>query len=226
MDLKRTLSRLARLRPGARETIPLKQAAEIGLLKTLQGGGLRTVERLVADLNAAGHRFKRVSQTAGTRTWREQLDGGKRTIDIYVASIGASSLRYLQVPAPPKLTPSQLKRHAEQKRFYDRYMQIGQKAYRDPRYRLSALDRRLLLVGELEADVNNGGFSQYLSNKGRRRARSAIAALKAIGARKTAAMLEQAMAPGVSEARLSALDDRFYKAPEDLAVLAVRHAKL
>jgi hypothetical protein len=105
-------------------------------------------------------------------------------------------------------------------------MEVGQKAYRDPSYRLSALDRRLLLVGELEADVNNGGFSQYLNNKGRRRARSALAALTAIGARKTAAMLEEAMAPGVSEARLSALDDRFYKVTEDLAVLAVRHAEL
>ncbi len=34
-----------------------------------------------------------------------------------------------------------------------------------------------LLVGELEADVNNGGFSQYLDNEGRRRARAALAAL-------------------------------------------------
>lgn len=89
-----------------------------------------------------------------------------------------------------RLTPRQRRIHAGQEAFYARYMAVGQKAYRDPRYRLTPDDRLVLLVGELEADVNNGGFSQYLDNKGRRRARAALAALQKVGARKTARMLE------------------------------------
>lgn len=217
MDLKRILSRLVRLRPDAPAVAPLRRSAEGALLKLLQRQGLRAVERLVAELNDGGHDFQLAVRAPGTRTWREVVDG-KRSIDIYVAANGsyrASSLRYSEVRKPPKLT--------EQHRFYDRYMEIGQKAYRDPRYRLSAVDRRLLLVGELEADVNNGGFSQYLDNKGRRRAQSALAALRTIGASRTAKLLERALKPG---AALSKLDDRFEKASEELARLAARHAGL
>jgi hypothetical protein len=50
--------------------------------------------------------------------------------------------------------------------------------------------------------VNNGGFSQYLSNKGPRRARAAL------------------------EARLAALDKRFYAEAQDLPTLAARHGGL
>jgi len=229
MDLKRILASLVLLQPGAPATLPLRQSAERGLLELLQGEGLRGAERLVARLNAGGHRFQLVQRGAGTRTWTEALEDGRRTIDIYVASrpsFNRTSLRYLKVREPPKLTPAQEKHHAAQERFFARYMAIGQKAYRDPPARISPMDRCLLLVGEFEADVNNGGFSQYLDNKGTRRARAAVAALKAIGARKTAAMLSDAMKPGVTEAQLAALDDRFYKAPEDLSFLAARHARL
>ena len=137
----------------------------------------------------------------------------------------AASLTYVEVRVP-RLRVAELERDAIQKRYYERYMAIGRRAYADPPGRISAMERRLLLVGELEADVNNGGFSQYLSNKGPRRARAALAALKAIGAKKTAGMLAAAMTPGASAARLDALDRRFYAAPDDLATLAARHAGL
>ena len=105
-------------------------------------------------------------------------------------------------------------------------MTVGQKAYRDPRYRLAPADRLVLLIGELEADVNNGGFDQYLTNKGRRRARAALAALRTVGARKTAGMLAKAMAPRATPAQLPALDERFYRVPEDLAVFTARRVGL
>jgi hypothetical protein len=72
----------------------------------------------------------------------------------------------------------------------------------------------------------NGGFAQYLDNKGRRRAGAALAALHAVGARRTARMLEQALAPRTSATRMSTLDDRFYAVPEDLALLTGRHVGL
>lgn len=229
MDLKSILTDLVRLRPEAAAAQALKRAAEQRLHQLLRGDGLRAVERLVAALNTGGHHLQLVARAAGTRTWSEEVGGGKHKLDIYVASnrsYHASSLRYADVPKAPTLTPAQQRRDALQKRFYERYMAIGQKAYKDPRARISPVDRRVLLVGELEADVNNGGFSQYLSNKGPRRARSALEALEMIGARKTAAMLQAALKPGVSEAELGRLDARFYKAPEDIAVLAARHAGL
>jgi hypothetical protein len=120
------------------------------------------------------------------------------------------------------LTPAQQRRHQVQEAFYARYMAAGQRAYASPPKRISAEDRCILLVGELEADVNNGGFDQYLDNKGRRRAAEALRALRHIGASATARLLEAAMKPGLSDAARSRLDDRFYKGKNDLAVLAAR----
>jgi hypothetical protein len=227
MDLTRLLARLLRLKPRSGAAYKLRVQGEHALFRILQRDGLAEVERRVRRANAAGRRLAALSVTApGTRLWREDLDD--RGIQIYVhssRSYKALSLTYVEVRVP-NLTAPERERHAVQERFYERYMAIGRRAYADRPGRISAMERRLLLVGELEADVNNGGFSQYLSNKGPRRARAALAALEAIGAKKTAAMLKTAMTAGGNEAVLSALDERFYKAPEDLAVLAARHARL
>ena len=220
MDLNRFLARLVRLKPASRAAGKLRMQGEQALMKMLNEEGLMAVQRIVARRPGLAP----VNKAPGTRTWREEL--GDRAIQVHVTSnrfYKATSITYVEVP---KLTAADLERDAVQKRYYERYMAIGRRAYADPPGRISAMERRLLLVGEFEADVNNGVFSQYLFNKGARRARTALAALKAIGARRTAAMLEAAMKPGVTEARLSALDDRFYKVPEDLAVLAARHARL
>lgn len=226
MDLARRLARLLRLEPRSPAAFKLRVRAEHALFKILQRDGLAAIERMVGRANGAGRRLAALSAPPRTRLWREDLDD--RSIQIYAhssRSYKAMSLTYVEVRVP-KLTAAERERDAVQKRYYERYMAIGRRAYADPPKRISAMERRLLLVGELEADVNNGGFSQYLFNKGARRARAALAALKAIGAPRTAAMLEAAMKPGSTEDRLSALDDRFYKAPEDLAVLAARHARL
>jgi hypothetical protein len=224
MRVEQILAALARLRPRSRATLELKVAGDHALMKALQEGGLPAVHRLVAALNAGGHRFALVEKRPGVRGWREEIHDAKRAFELRVAtnrSYKSAALRYLPVQKVRKT-----KAHALQELFYARYMAIGQKAYRDSGYRLSPAERRLLLVGELEADVNNGGFSQYLHNKGVRRARAALVALNAIGARKTAAMLALALAPEVTEAQLAALDERFYRVPEDLAVLGARHAGL
>jgi hypothetical protein len=228
MRLHQVLTGLAQLRPGARETLPLKRAGERLVMAVLQRSGLRAVGRLVGELKAKGHRFQLMEKGHGRRAWREELAAGSRIFELRVTAttvLRSTSLHYLAV-RNLRLTPAQQQAHALQSVFYDRYMEIGRRAYRPRAPRLAPLEQRILLVGELEADVNNGGFSQYLDNKGRRRARAALAALKAIGARKTAAMLAKAMAQRVTEAELAALDDKFYKAPEDLALLAARHAGL
>jgi hypothetical protein len=187
-------------------------------------GGLRAAERAVAALNARDRRLALVQRGPSSRTWREELDGGRRTLELQLVAdrtIRSALVRYQRAPAV-RVAPRRRATHAVQEAFYARYLEIGQKAYRDPRHRLSPGDRLVLLVGELEADVNNGGFSQYLGNKGRRRARAALAALRAVGARQTARLLVTAMAPRTTAARRSALDERFHAAPEDLAGLTAR----
>jgi hypothetical protein len=226
MRIDELLSQLLRSTPKSPASEKVRRQAEAALRQAVKAEGLAGVQRLVKGLNGRGHRFSPLKHWTNYRGWREELADGEQVLELHIAansSYTSASVRYFRRPRP---TARQRATQELQKRFYDRYVRIGQKAYRDPRLSLSPTDRRLLRVGELEADVNNGGFSQYLANKGARRARSALAALKTIGARKTAAMLEAAMAKGVTPARLSELDGRFYKAPEDLAVLAARHARL
>jgi hypothetical protein len=197
------------------------------LMRITGAGGLRAAARAVAALNARDRRLVLVQKGASMRTWREEL-GGRRTLEIQlvVNRVFRSALVRHQVVPKVRVTPRQRAIHAVQEAFYARYMKIGQQAYRDPRRRLAPDDRLVLLVGELEADVNNGGFFQYLDNKGRRRARAALAALRKVGARKTARMLGTAMAPRTTAPQRSALDARFYDAPEDLALLTARRVGL
>ncbi len=184
----------------------------------------RRLAPLLRRLTGLAPRLVLVEKRTSLRAWREELAGGRRTLEIGLVAnrlFRSARVRY-QLVRKTRLTPRQRRIHAVQEAFYARYMAAGQKAYRDPRYRLAPGDRLVLLVGELEADVNNGGFSQYLDNKGRRRARAALVALRKMGARKTARMLETAMAPHTTPTRRSALDGRFYDVPEDLALLTAR----
>jgi Domain of unknown function (DUF4375) len=221
------LRRLIALRPRAREAGELKSRLEHRLMRITLAGGLRAVDRAIAEVSARGRELAPIERKGTRRTWREPLANGRRTLEIRVVAnrhYRSTLVRYETVH-PLRLSPRQRAVHALQQAFYARYMAVGARAYRRPAPRLSPDDRLVLLIGELEADVNNGGFAQYLDNKGRRRAGAALAALRTVGARRTARMLEQALA-GPSASQLSALDDRFYAVPEDLAVLTVRHVGL
>lgn len=222
------LRRLSRLAPRRRKARELRMELEHLLMRITGAGGLRAAERAVAALNARDRHLALVRKAASSRTWREEVDGGRRTLEIQLVvgrGFRSALVRYQPVPTV-RVTPRRRAIHAVQEAFYARYLEVGQKAYRDPRRRLSPADRLVLLVGELEADVNNGGFSQYLDNKGRRRARSALAALRTVGARRTARMLVTAMAPRTTAPQRSALDARFHAASEDLALLTARRVGL
>jgi hypothetical protein len=180
------------------------------------------VDRIIAAANDRGARFASVNASPTVRHWRMALDDGG-ALNVVVSAM--DDLRTASVhftDPPPVLTPRQRRRHAVQERFYARYREAGRRAYAQPPQRIGADDRLVLLVGELEADVNNGGFDQYLDNKGRPRARAALEALKKIRAARTARLLEAALLPKVSREELSSLDAKFYDHPEDLATLAMR----
>jgi hypothetical protein len=78
-------------------------------------------------------------------------------------------------------------------------------------------------IGDLEADLNNGGFAQYLMNKGRSQAARVLRQLRSIGARRTAALLDSALRHPTDPNQFDRLDAAFYRRPEDLASLVMRH---
>lgn len=190
-------------------------------MRVLKTAGLRGVEQVVraaAVPDLAAEEGKRI---AGLRRWVARPAGtaAELTIAVYSSRIFQyTSVNWSALPAEPK-TKRERERHQLQQQFYARYMDAGKRAYATPPRRISAADRRILLVGEFEADVNNGGFSQYLDNKGRRRAAETLRVLEETAAPKTAALLRAALADSNDEAALQKLDARFYRSREDLAVL-------
>ena len=95
-------------------------------------------------------------------------------------------------------------------------------------------------IWALEAEVNNGGFSQYFFNDSRETAGFITEALKIVGARQTAELCRQAIDtafpaglpsdlavirsmaadfPEETEARLNDLDRQFYLYPDNLTEL-------
>jgi len=112
--------------------------------------------------------------------------------------------------------------------------------FETPFARLTTAEQVFVTVWTLEADVNNGGFDQYYLNSSGDHAWYAPAALRAIGAERTAAIAERASAPfgpdGPApdrDTRLASLDKlpegvddlwndcdlAFYAYPDDLTAL-------
>ncbi len=105
---------------------------------------------------------------------------------------------------------------------------------------LSECERTFLCVWQLEAEVNNGGFDQFFFNSAGNHAVETVAALEAIGAPKTAALVleansilcadgapkergdRQRMLTSLSQEstdRLEQLDQKFYQYVESLESL-------
>jgi hypothetical protein len=225
----RDLVRLASTAPASRSALRLRIRLERQLLRILIAGGPRALERVIKAARLQGLVMPPWSpegkRPRGYRAWEQEVASQNAVLGVR----GHSSpvMRYISVSwiarrAPVTLTLAQQRRHEEQEAFYARYEAAGERAYASPPKRNSPVERTVLLIGELEADVNNGGFNQYLDNKGHRRAGEALNALRRVGASATARLLVAALKPDVSEAALSRLDDRFYDSTEDLAFLASR----
>jgi len=109
---------------------------------------------------------------------------------------------------------------------------------------LSVPERVFGAIWEFEAQVNNGGFSQYFYNSSGELAPYAPFALREIGATSTAALASEALEyvggdvpladdkarrerigalPPDIVAKLDALDARFFERPDDLTTLLYRY---
>ncbi len=112
--------------------------------------------------------------------------------------------------------------------------------------KLSVIEKRLLAVDDLRAEVNNGGFHQYFFNAAGDQAAVALQAYKDMGASQLSKLLQRAMAvfPGGkppvgmerrqsamllirrrAEAVWGACDDEFYLRDEGFSELALAYAK-
>jgi hypothetical protein len=207
--------------PGGRKSDRARWDLEHLLMRLLHGGGIPGVERAINSARIGW--LSTWVQQPGTRVWSGRSDEARADLRISLTDdelVKSTLVSWMAVPPPPK--PAESRAHRLQAQFYERYMAAGKIAYADPPGRLPRHDKLILTIGEFEADVNNGGFSQFLFNKGRRRARATVSALEKIGAPTTAAMLTSALAHPTDAARLGKLDDRFYKVPEDLAVRTMK----
>lgn len=126
------------------------------------------------------------------------------------------------------------------------YTQVAEKCgYGENVAALSAAERIIYITQSCEAEVNNGGFSQYFFNSAGDLSGELAAAFETIGAERTARICERALgvfdgaAPTDREARSAALDaagsrgdgilaecdEAFYRYEDDLAALCRAYAE-
>jgi hypothetical protein len=216
MKLRTLVDRLVACTPGTAEADVKQRAIETLLMAALREGGRPAGERLVESLVGNGYVLERLD--ALPCMWRVMIPL-PRVLEIWFTGgedpvLAALSYR----EGKPWGTKAQKRAARLQAAFYERYESIDPEAPA-----LSPHDRMVLLVGELEADINNGGFSQYLHNKGGARAREAMRHLSTIGARRTARWLTAALAPTADRSGLEKLDRQFHARPEDLASLVMAY---
>ncbi len=209
---------LAALTPGTVAAEQSQRAIESLLMEALGNGGRQAGERLIESLVAHGYKIERLD--ALPCMWRVAVPS-PRVLEIWFTGgdnpvIAALSYR-VGKPWGSKAHKIAAKLQAE---FYRRYERLAAE-----QGALSPDDRVIQLVAELEADVNNGGFGQYLDNKGEARAREALACLSAIGARRTGRWLASALEDRGNVDGLARLDQEFYGKAEDLASLTMTHIR-
>jgi hypothetical protein len=207
---------LVELTPGTAEAEGPQRAIESLLMDALRSEGREAGERLVESLTARGYALERLD--ALPCMWRVAIPS-PRVLEIWFTSSDNPVVAALSYRVGKAWGSRAQKRAPKlQAEFYRRY-----EALAADDATLSRDDRVIQVVGELEADVNNGGFGQYLSNKGETRAREALAGLSAIGAKRTARWLRSALDAGGGVDALARLDQQFCEKGEDLASLAIAY---
>jgi len=221
LSFQELLRQLVRLKPGGRLAEKLRAELTHLLMRIVRAEGLPGVRRLVKQLTSMAP-LDPVFASGSVRAWR--LAVADRVLILQTLTgrtIKNATVLYSQAPRP--LGPKARVRKDLQDRFYARYSQVGPAGASRMARRPSAADRLVRVVGDLEADVNNGGFDQYLCNKGRAQARRAVKCLQSIGARRTRRLLDSALGLPPDSPQFERLDKAFYRSSEDLPSLVMRH---
>lgn len=220
VDFASRVKRLLDLTPESAEAEAESEKIASQLMAALDDGGRAAGEILIASLAEHGYQVVRVP--IHKNFWRIELPP-PRVLEIWFNPeddpyLAAMSYRI----GKPKGTPVQIRAAQRQKAFYKLYEQlipIGESEIA----KLSPGDRLILVIGEFEADVNNGGFGQYFENKGMERARETLGYLADIGAKRTADWLSSALEAPDDSDTLERLDSQFLKKPQDLASMVMRY---
>ncbi|HEY0997113.1 MAG TPA: DMP19 family protein [Gemmatimonadaceae bacterium] len=140
----------------------------------------------VGELNALGHRF--AAEPDAPLCFASALPDG-RTLRLEVSVVGGTSLRVLAPgELPPEFTPT-----PGEARFYQALAHAQEREARDGYAALTDDERVVLCLGEMEAEVNNGGWEQYFLNSSGDHAHDTLRALQAVGATVAAEILQSAM---------------------------------
>jgi hypothetical protein len=227
--------------PGSRDLGRLLADLELWLLEALKRDGAPALGGAVEALNELGHQLAPLPDEDPPR-WSGTLPDGERRLVISGAASSAAewvsaTLEPIQGDdAPPEPDP----RHAA---FYARWetlLGLDDAAVVE----LEPADRMVHHLAVLEAEVNNGGFLQYLDNTEGRWLHETLGMLETLRARQAQELLAQVqrLLAGASADRpdawnaalirleesgvLEPLDDHFYVLDEDIAALAAVHLDL
>jgi hypothetical protein len=221
LSFQERLRQLVALKPGGRAAEKLRAELTDVLMRIVRTRGLPGVQRLVKQLTSTTS-LDPVFASGSVRAWRHTVADRVLVLQTLTGrSMKDATILYSETPRTPG--PKARLRHAVQERFYARYNQVGPAGSSRMTRRPYAADRLVRVIGDLEADVNNGGFDQYLCNKGRPQARRAAKCLQRIGARRTGRLLESALGLPPNSPRFERLDKAFYRSAEDLPTLVMRH---
>jgi len=168
---------------------------------------LGAVHEAIAELNAAGHRFVPAIDPSMYDEWRDEAGGLLLSINGYTSA----SCRDEAPPSPADPVAGAFLARAQ-----------------------SGRDKAAALLMDLEADLNNGGYSQLHVNKGLPFMRKAALELERIGAQRNLALLREALALAEAHAEavagfealhkgLRKLDAKFNRLKESIPALYAKH---
>ncbi len=238
-----SLDAIEKLDPGTPAGRRLKADLELALLEAMNENGKQGVDEVIGQLNGNGHQLKLVSSDSELSEYSEKLSGGERLF--VVRACLSSEFSFVHVlfeeAQPAQLAPEDEVLEEMRQGFYKRFVDIVTNVDADRFTELEPEARDIYLVGLLEGDVNNGGFSQYFWNTEGQHAAATVDVLKRIGAKATVSLLRRAMklygAPpsddldewydrlervdSEHEDVLAELDEHFYEGVDDLPVLVM-----
>ena len=233
------------LDPGTAAGRRLKADLELALLEAMNENGKKGVDEAIGLLNNNGHDLKLVASDGELSEYSEKLPDGQRLFVVRACLSSEFSFVHVlfEMAEPADLGPQEEALERLRQSFYKRFVDIVTNVDTDRSTELEPGARAIYLVGLLEGDVNNGGFSQYFWNTEGQHAATTVEVLKRIGAKETASLLRRAMklygAPpsddldewydrlervdSEHEEALAELDEHFYEGVDDLPVLVMKH---
>ncbi len=236
---------IANLDPGTPAGKRLKAELELALLEAMNENGKKGVDEAIGLLNNNGHELRLVASDGELSEYSERLSDGERLFVVRACLSSEFSFVHVLYEAaePAERSPGEEALEDLRQGFYKRFVEIVTNVDSDRFTELEPEARDIYVVGLLEGEVNNGGFSQYFWNTEGQHAAVTVDVLKRVGAKETASLLRRAMklygAPpsddldewydrlervdSEHEETLAELDEHFYEGADDLPVLVMKH---